>query len=138
MLAIAPVAAQQSGRLIRSEPQPIAAAPALPALRDIAYPGTLTLEVDATELDRRIFGIRQKVPVAKAGPLTLMYAEWIPGNHAPRGPIYNYAGLKISANGKSMPWRRDPGDAFAFHVDVPAGVKALDVEAQFLSPIETA
>ncbi|MEY4784429.1 MAG: hypothetical protein RIR41_2364 [Pseudomonadota bacterium] len=138
MLAVAPVVAQQVGKPIRSEPQPVAAAPALPALRDVAYPGTLTLEVDATDLDRRIFGIRQKVPVAKAGPLTLMYAEWIPGNHAPRGPIYNYAGLKISANGKTIPWRRDPADVFAFHVDVSAGVKALDVEAQFLSPIESA
>ena len=138
MLAVAPVVAQQVGKPIRSEPQPVAAAPALPALRDVAYPGTLTLEVDATDLDRRIFGIRQKVPVAKAGPLTLMYAEWIPGNHAPRGPIYNYAGLKISANGKPIPWRRDPADVFAFHVDVSAGVKALDVEAQFLSPIESA
>jgi predicted metalloprotease with PDZ domain len=138
MLAIAPVAAQQSGKPIRSEPQPVASAPALPALRDIAYPGTLTLEVDATDLDRRIFAIRQKVPVAKAGPLTLMYAEWIPGNHAPRGPIYNYAGLKISANGKPIPWKRDAADVFAFHVDVPAGVKILDVEAQFLSPIEAA
>ena len=138
MLIVAPVVAQQVGGPVRSEPQPVAAAPALPVLRDVAYPGTLTLEVDATDLDRRIFGIRQKVPVAKAGPLTLMYAEWIPGNHAPRGPIYNYAGLRISANGKSIPWRRDPADVFAFHVDVPSGVKALDVEAQFLSPIETA
>ena len=111
----------------------LAAAPALPALRDVASPGTLTLEVDATDLDRRIFGIRQKVPVAKAGPLTLMYAEWIPGNHAPRGPIYNYAGLRISANGKSIPWRRDPADVFAFHVDVPSGTKQLDISFDFVS-----
>ena len=27
---------------------------------------------------------------------------------------------------------------FAFHVDVPTGAKALDVEAQFLTPIEPA
>ena len=58
MLAVAPVVAQQVGKPIRSEPQPVAAAPALPALRDVAYPGTLTLEVDATDLDRRIFGRR--------------------------------------------------------------------------------
>ena len=48
------VVAQQVGKPIRSEPQPVAAAPALPTLRDVAYPGTLTLEVDATDLDRRI------------------------------------------------------------------------------------
>ncbi|MEQ1610487.1 MAG: peptidase M61 [Hyphomonadaceae bacterium] len=136
VLAITPAIAQQG--VMRSAPQPIAAAPALPAPKDVAYPGTLTLEVDATDLDRRIFNIRQTIPVSKSGPLTLMYAEWIMGNHAPRGPIYNYSGLKITAGGKPLPWRREPGDVYAFHVDVPAGVKAINVEAQFLSAIEPA
>lgn len=135
VLVITPAIAQQA---IRSTPQPIAAAPALPALKDVAYPGTLTLEVDATDLDRRIFGIKQRIPVSKAGPLTLMYAEWIMGNHAPRGPIYNYSGLKITANGKPLPWKRDPSDVYAFHVDVPVGAKFIDVQAQFLSAIESA
>jgi predicted metalloprotease with PDZ domain len=134
MLVAGPVAAQAP----RSSPQPIAAAPALPAPRDVAYPGTIALNVDATDINRRIFRITQKIPVAQAGPLTLLYSEWIMGNHAPRGPIYNYSGLKISANGKAVPWTRDPADVYAFHVDVPAGVKSLDVEAQFLTPIEAA
>lgn len=136
MMACTPVAAQQTGT--RSAPMAVAPLPALPAPQDVAYPGTLTLEVDATDLDRRIFNIRQRIPVAKAGPLTLVYSEWIPGNHAPRGPIYNYAGLKMTANGKPLAWTRDAVDVFAFHVNVPAGVKAIDVEAQFLSAIESA
>ncbi len=136
VLAITPATAQQAG--MRSAPQAIAAAPALPAPKDVAYSGTLTLEVDATDLDRRIFNIRQTIPVSKSGPLTLMYAEWIMGNHAPRGPIYNYSGLKITAGGKPLAWRRDTGDVYAFHVDVPAGVRAINIEAQFLSAIEPA
>jgi len=136
VLAITPAVAQQAG--MRSTPQPIAAAPALPAPKDVAYHGTLTLDVDATDLDRRIFNIRQTIPVSRAGPLTLMYAEWIMGNHAPRGPIYNYSGLKITTGGKPLPWRRDPGDVYAFHVDVPQGAKTINVEAQFLSAIEPA
>ena len=128
-----PAFTQQAGR---SAPQPQAYAPALPALRDVDYPGVITLDVDATDLDRRIFNIRQRIPVAKPGPLTLVYAQWIPGSHAPRGPIYNYAGLKITANGKAVPWRRDPGDVYAFHLDVPQGAKAIDVGAMFLTPIE--
>lgn len=135
VLVITPAIAQQA---IRSAPQPIASAPALPAPRDVAYPGTLKLEVDATDLDRRIFGIKQTIPVSKAGPLTLVYAEWIMGNHAPRGPIYNYSGIKFTANGKPLKWTRDPVDVFAFHVDVPQGVKSIDVDAQFLSAIEPA
>src|SRR5689334_24947748 len=93
-LVAAPVAAQA----IRSAPQPLPPAPALPALRDMPYPGVVTLNVDATDIDRRIFRIKESVPVSKAGPFILLYPEWIMGNHAPRGPIYNYAGLRISAN----------------------------------------
>lgn len=121
-----------------SAPQPVAAAPALPSPRDVGYPGVLTLDIDATDIDRRIFTIRQTIPVAKAGRLTLLYSEWIPGNHAPRGPIYNYSGLRFTAGGKTLPWTRDPANVYAFHVDVPSGVKAIEVEAQFLSAIETA
>jgi predicted metalloprotease with PDZ domain len=132
-LAASPIEAQT-----QSEPQPSAPAPAIPTPRDVAYPGILTLSVDATDIQRKIFRIRQSIPVSQAGPMTLLYAEWIPGNHAPRGPIYNYSGLTITANGKPVKWTRDPANVFAFHVDVPAGAKTLDVEAQFLTPIESA
>ncbi len=138
LLAAALLTTPAMAQAARSAPQPIAAAPATPAPRDVAYPGTLTLNVDATDLDRRIFRITQKIPVAHSGPLTLLYSEWIMGNHAPRGPIYNYAGLKITANGKAVPWTRDAADVYAFHVDVPAGAKSLDIEAQFLSAVEPA
>ena len=37
---------------------------------DVAYPGTLKLSVDATDLDRRIFRVHEEIPVA-AGQLTL-------------------------------------------------------------------
>jgi predicted metalloprotease with PDZ domain len=132
LLIAAPLAEAQ---VKRSEPQPIAAAPALPVPRDVAYPGTLQLDIDATDLERRIFRIRQTIPV-KPGPMTLLYSEWIMGNHAPRGPVYNYSGLRFTANGKPVAWKRDPADVYAFHVDVPNGVKELNVEAQFLSAIE--
>ena len=135
VLVITPALAQKS---VRSLPQPVVAAPSTPAPRDVAYPGTLKLEVDATDLDRRIFSIRQSIPVSSAGPMTLLYSQWIMGNHAPRGPIYNYSGLKMTAGGKPLAWTRDPGDVYAFHVDVPQGAKTIEVEAQFLSAIEAA
>lgn len=135
VLLVTPALAQ---KVTNSAPQPAAAAPTLPAPRDVAYPGVLTLEIDATDIDRRIFNIRQTIPVAKAGRLTLLYSEWIPGNHAPRGPIYNYSGLRFTAGGKTLAWTRDPADVYAFHVEVPSGVKSIEVEAQFLSAIESA
>jgi predicted metalloprotease with PDZ domain len=60
--------------------------------------------------------------------------KWLPGNHSPRGPIDKLAGLVIKAGGKTLTWLRDPVDVFAFHVDVPAGVRSLDVSFQYLTP----
>ena len=135
LLTVCPAAAQQ---VVNSAPQPVAAAPSLPAVRDLRYPGVVTLHVDATDIDQRIFRISQTIPVEKAGTLTLLYSEWIPGNHAPRGPIYNYAGLTFSAGGKPLNWVRDPANVFAFHVEIPKGVRSIDAQAQFLSPLEAA
>src|SRR4030095_6722290 len=63
----------------RGAPQPAPMPPAIEAPRDIPYPGVMLLEVDATDLDHRIYRIRQTVPVVKAGPMVLLYPRWIPG-----------------------------------------------------------
>ena len=67
---------------------------ASPAPADTDYPGTLKLAVDATDLDHRMFRVREEISVA-AGPLTLFYPQWLPGNHGPRGPVDKLAGLAI-------------------------------------------
>lgn len=105
----------------------------VPAPRDEAYPGVLRLEVDATDIERRIFRVRETIPVAP-GPVTLLYPQWLPGAHAPRGPIDKLAGLVVRADGKVLPWVRDPVDIFAFHLTAPPGTTALELEFQFLSP----
>jgi predicted metalloprotease with PDZ domain len=101
--------------------------------RDVPYPGTLTVRVDATDLARRIFRVHETIPV-KAGALFLQYPEWVPGGHAPRGPIDQMAGLVIEGGGKRLEWTRDPSDMYSFHINVPPGVKELEVDLQFLSP----
>lgn len=116
-----------------SAPQPVPFVDTIPAPRDEAYPGTITLNVDATDTMRGIMRVKETIPVAKAGPMALLYPKWLPGNHAPRGEIEKLAGLMIRANGKLLPWTRDPVDVYAFHIDVPAGAKQLDVEFQFIS-----
>ncbi len=47
------------------------------------------------------------------------------------------AGLVIRANGKVVPWVRDPVEVYAFHVDVPQGAKSLDIAFQFTSATAT-
>ena len=117
----------------KSTPSAQALGNATPVPRDTPYPGTMLLEVDASDTAQRIFRVRQTIPVAQSGTLTLLMPQWLPGQHAPRGQVEKLAGLKISANGKELPWRRDPLDVFAFHVDVPSGVRSIRADFQFLS-----
>ncbi len=105
----------------------------VPPPQDVPYPGTLTLHVDANDTGQGIFRVRETIPV-KAGALTLLYPQWIPGDHSPSGPISMLAGLTLSANGKPLAWTRDKYDVFAFHVDVPEGVANIDAAFQYLSP----
>ncbi len=94
---------------------------------------TVTISVDATHAPRKIFHASLKIPAA-AGDLTLYYPKWIPGEHAPDGPVTDLAGLFFKANGKTLKWRRDTLDGFTIHVEVPSGVNEVDAELDFLSP----
>ena len=100
---------------------------------DQPYPGTLSLAVDLSDAPKKMFRVAETIPVAP-GPLTLYYPKWIPGEHAPSGPIQNIAGLVIKANGKQLHWRRDLREMYAIHLDVPQGTSQLDLSFQFLSP----
>lgn len=117
-------------------PQPLALPPAIAAPRDTPYPGVITLSVDATDTQRRIVRVRETIPVAQPGPMTLLFPAWIPGKHAPRGMIEKLAGLTITANGAPLTWTRDPVNVFAFHIDVPAGAQAVELSFQHVSPTD--
>lgn len=95
-----------------------------------AQPIEITL--DLTDAPRKFLHARLTIPVAP-GPLTLVYPQWIPGEHGPTGPIDQFTGLKFSANGNDIPWRRDDVNMFAFHLTVPDGVTTLDATADFLA-----
>ena len=137
-LAASPAALAQAapgGASSSAGPTAITQSGDLPAPLDQPYPGMLTLAVDLTDAPKKLFRVRETIPV-KSGPLTLYYPKWIPGEHAPSGPIANVAGLIIRANGKALPWRRDLREMYALHLTVPAGVSELDLSFQFLSPGE--
>lgn len=115
-------------------PAPLPLPPPVEAPQDKPYPGTLKLFIDATDLDRRIFRVKETIPVAGPGPLTLLFPMWLPGNHSASGQLDKLAGLIITANGQRLEWTRDPVTVAAFRVNVPVGVKAVDLEFQYLSP----
>ena len=85
---------------------------------------TVALSVDASEAPRKIIHAQLRIP-AKSGTLTLYYPKWIPGEHGPTGPITDLTGLKFTASGKTLRWRRDLQEGFEFHVEVPAGVNEV-------------
>ena len=133
VFAVLPQAAAAQVR--HSAPQPTPLPPPISAPRDVPYPGVITLAIDATNLNRRVYKTHETLPVT-AGPLTLLYAQWLPGDHKPVGPLYNFSGLKITAGGKPVAWLRDPVDVYAFHLVVPDGMAQLDVEADYLTPVD--
>lgn len=114
-------------------PSDTAAAVPVPPPVDRAYPGEIGLEVDASDVERRVVHVREHVSGIDRGTV-LLYPKWLPGNHSPTGPIRRFAGLKITANGVPVPWTRDPVDVYAFHVDAPAAVSAIEVTFDYLSP----
>jgi len=85
-----------------------------------------TLAVDATDAPRNILHATVTIPVS-SGAQTIVYPKWMPGNHRPTGPIQNLTGLHFEASGQELPWQRDLVDMWAFHLQVPAGVKELKV-----------
>jgi predicted metalloprotease with PDZ domain len=94
---------------------------------------TITLSVDASEAPRKMFHAQLRIP-AKPGSLTLYYPKWIPGEHGPTGPITDLTGLKFTAGGKTLKWRRDLLDGFTFHVEVPPGESEITASLDYTSP----
>jgi predicted metalloprotease with PDZ domain len=116
------------------EPEPVPLPPPIAAPQDQPYPGTIGLRVDITDVQHRIVNVEETVPVA-GREVTLLYPEWIPGEHEPSGPISKLAGLVIAADdGKRVDWVRDRVNVYAFHVPVPPGTKTLNVKYQYLPP----
>ena len=116
-----------------SMPQAVPLTDTIPPPRDVAYPGTIGLDVDATDIRHGIFRIQESIPV-QPGPLVLLYPKWLPGTHSPSAKIAMLAGIVLTGGGKVIPWRRDPVDVYAFHLDVPAGVDTIEARFQYLSP----
>jgi len=94
----------------------------------------IRITVDATDAPRKVFHSHATIP-ATPGPMRLGYAKWIPGEHAPTGPIANLVNLRITANGQPIAWQRDARNMFVFQIEVPRGATSIDVDLTYLSPI---
>jgi predicted metalloprotease with PDZ domain len=95
---------------------------ALPVVR--AQQAPIQITVDLTDAPRRLFHADVDLPVTP-GPITLTTPKWIPGHHAPNGPVEEITGVVFTANGQTLAWRRDDVDLYQFHLTIPPGVSTL-------------
>ena len=111
-----------------------AEAPPRPAPATAKPPGTIMLAVDARQAAQKLLHARLTMPVTP-GPLTLLYPKWIPGEHMPSGPVVENVGVKFSAGGQTIAWRRDDVDMFTYHLTIPPGVNQLEIAMDYTSPV---
>ncbi len=95
----------------------------------------MTVDVDALDVQRRIFSIHQNIPIARGDrrKVTLLYPRWEPASHGPSLTVTDLTGLRIEAAGRPVPWRRDPYEPHAFHLLVPRDARAIDVRFQMVA-----
>jgi len=104
--------------------------------QEMAYPGAIELRVDATDINHRVFHVRETLPVSGGQELVLLYPEWLPGAHAPSGRnrLNKLAGLTVEAHDAILGWSRDPCNVFSFRIAVPSGSTSVTLEFDYLSP----
>lgn len=97
----------------------------------------IRLHVDLTDAPRNLYHAHLQIPV-RPGETSLVFPQWIPGNHRPSGPIGALTGIRMEASGQALSWQRDPIDMYEFHVSVPAGVTSIDVSLDAITTLDSA
>ncbi len=97
-----------------------------------AWAGTIQLEIDSTDLPRRLLHARLVFPVS-GETLTLWYPRWLPGIHAPGGPIQNLVGLRFESPRKErLEWRRNEEEPERFACALPKGITQVMVYLDYI------
>jgi predicted metalloprotease with PDZ domain len=123
----------------RSAPQAVPIAQTVPDAVDAPYPGTIALDIDATDITRGAYRVTETIPVAPGTTkLTLLFPEWLPGNHGPRGPLAELVDVRFYSGEQLLTWERDPVEVNAFHVTLPAGAKNVVAKFIHTSPLQSA
>lgn len=110
----------------------------VPDAVDTPYPGgVLGLNIDATDINRGVYRVTETIPVAQGtSELTLLFPQWLPGNHGPRGPLDELVAVTFEASGQKLEWKRDPIEVNAFHVALPAGTRTVTARFIHTSPLQ--
>ncbi|MCP9221545.1 peptidase M61 [Erythrobacter sp. LQ02-29] len=134
----APASAQDIRPAGNSAPVEQQLADQTPLPSDTAWPGgTISLDIDATDTVRGIYRVTETIPVTGGmRELHLLFPEWLPGNHAARGPINLVSGFQFTSGGKTLEWTRNPLDVYEIIVSVPQGAKNVVANFVHTSPVD--
>ncbi|MGZ4810507.1 MAG: M61 family metallopeptidase, partial [Thermoanaerobaculia bacterium] len=133
------IATTVAAQTVQKLPQPVPMPSPIGAPVDRPYAGPVQLEVDLTDVTHRVAHVREQIPVpTNAKELVLLYPQWLPGTHSPRGPISAVAGIVTSVDGTRVQWLRDQINVYAFRVPVGAPAKNVAVQFDYLSPVKAA
>ncbi len=137
--AAAPAIAQSApGSEPLSAPQATPLPAPVPAAQDVPFPGTVTIEIDATDTVRALYRVEQSFPVPPGQrELILQLPQWLPGNHAPRGPMRLIADLRFMIDGRPAAWERHPVEVHAFRIPLPEGARTVTARFIHTSPLQT-
>ena len=104
------------------------------ALAKGGYAEEMTLSVDARTLPTTglLYAV-QTIPVTKS-PMTVTYPRWLPGTHAPSGPVQNIGGFIVTDDvGHTIQWQRDSKNPYCFHLTPPAGVTKVSIALTYIA-----
>lgn len=101
-----------------------------------------SLHIDATDLPRLLLNATQTIPLdssQRGSDLVLWYPKWVPGSHAPGGPVHNIAGFSITdQDGNEVKWSRTPGEVYRFIAHVPNSATELNIDFRYITNQSTA
>jgi predicted metalloprotease with PDZ domain len=97
-----------------------------------AQSAPIQITADLTDAPRKLFHAEIDLPV-RPGPLALTEAAWIPGHHSQKFVESDITGIVFTANGQTIPWRRDDVDLYQFHLTVPPGASTLHAHVDYIA-----
>ncbi len=99
----------------------------------------LSIEINATRLPRKLLESHQTIPVemlhaSDHGKLALWYPKWVPGAHAPAGPVANVAGIIVTdQNQRRLKWQRSAGEVYRIEVTLREDTTLLHVYLRYIT-----
>ena len=96
-------------------------------LKAAAAAKPIDLFVDATDSDRCVIRVDEKIP-AHGGDFAISLPKWLPGHHQANGTINNVVRFHAYVAGKEVQWTRDPVEMFKVYVHAPRATKEIELK----------